>query len=184
MNQRQLLVFYCFVGSLLCSPTLFAQVETYAEIGWLKPGDEITNDRTQTFKGETGLSIGADVLFGKSQVSPLVGAHVQLLRYENPLEQLDLWQLTLPLGVSYHLLPRTYSFNLMASLAVAPVIGVGAPESSIINDESLKFALRGGVTFTIDYAYFGFKAYALPSGRFGSADGLTWTNSFLAGVRF
>jgi hypothetical protein len=184
MDQRHFLFNCLFVTSLISSTALFGQLEAYAELGWLNPADEIANAQSLSFSGQGGFSIGADVLFGKSQLSPLVGAHLQMLRYEAPLNELDLWQIMLPIGAAYHLLPRTYSFNLMASLAFAPLIGLDEPEPSIVSDGYLKFAVRGGLTFTIDYVYLGFKTYAIPDSRFGSTGDLSWINSFLVGVRF
>lgn len=190
--MQRMLISLLFLSTLLLwqpKKQLFAQFEGYVDIALLGVADENSTENGALFKGKLGWGVGADVLYGKGQLSPLLGLHLQQFNYESNLvdyQDLKLWQLMVPIGGAYHFFPRTASFNLMATAAFAPYFGLDDPPdtNSIFPERNLAISARLGLTFTLDYLYLGTKLHSLPQGRIGSAEKWSWIGSFLVGVRF
>lgn len=189
--RRWLFTFFLFPALLLWQPKnqLFAQLEGYAEIAILGVGDEEASGDPARFTGKTGFGLGVDVLYGKNRLSPLLGLHLQTFNYGDSRPEfgdLRLWHLMVPVGVAYHLMPRTYSFNLMFTAAVAPYFGLDDPieNNRIVSERGLIVSPRFGLTATLDYLYLGTKFHGFPDGRFGGVNEWSWAGSFLIGVRF
>ncbi|PHI21413.1 hypothetical protein CEQ90_03170 [Lewinellaceae bacterium SD302] len=189
--RRWLLPFLLLPALLLWQPKnqLFAQLEGYAEIAILGVDDEVATDGTAAFAGKTGYGLGLDLLYGKSRISPLLGLHLQTFNYDADAPGVGnqrLWHLMVPVGLAYHVAPRTYSFNLMFTAAVAPYFGMDDPteDNRIVSERNLPLSTRFGLTATLDYLYLGTKFHGFPDGRFGGTNEWSWAGSFLVGVRF
>lgn len=183
---RPCLVFLCVIS---LSNTAFAQLEVYAEAAYLRPADEVRAESGATFKGSGSWSVGLDALYGKNQFSPLLGLHLQQMNYTAPYTEGEgrkekITQLSIPVGLTYHLRPRTTSFNLMLSAAYAPYLTFEPLRSAATESKTFKSSYRFGLTLTLDYVYLGLRWQGYPKGSFGTGDKWTTTNGYVIGVRF
>lgn len=173
-----------FLSSLRAQPVL----EGYAEFGFWGGTNEVAEPNRDRYDGGGGFSLGADVLVGKKQLSPLVGLHYARFGYERSVgpavEQLYLQQLTVPLGLAYFLRPRSTSFNLRFSGAYAPYLRINDPETDIVADRDLTSSFRFGTTLTLDYVYLGWRGQWFANGRFGTTDDWLWYHGGVIGIRF
>lgn len=172
-----------FVSSIATSS---AQVEIYADAALVWLSDEVKPISNEVYKGTNGWSLTTKALFGQGQLSPFVGLQAQMMNYNFPSSEskLDLFHLGFPLGVAYHLRPRSTSFNVMGSLAYCPILLINDPGRGITEDRKIAGNFHLGVTLTLDYLYLGGRWQFFPKGRLGTGEKMSSTSALLLGVRF
>lgn len=172
--------------ALVSLATLSAQIEVYAEGGLLWPADEIGEVSNQEFGGASGWTFGGSVHFGRKQWSPFIGLQAQKMNYDFPdgANRLDLLHFGIPIGLAYHLRPRSTSFNLMSSLAWSPFFAIDDPVSDITAARGLPSNFQLGLTLTLDYLYLGGRWLFFPDGRFGTQNSWRTTSGLVIGARW
>ena len=175
--------------SLLTAP-LAAQVEINPYVGRLQEAN---------YAGQFGLpavveeatarapvTLGADVLLGRRQLAPLFGAGYTTATFSGPgSEEAAYAEVRMPLGIAYRLRQPDATFNLVASLAVAPTFSVTGEGVPLFREDSrgLQWNGRAGFTLYLDLITLGGHYYGdLGIGDVSRVLGDGWT--FSLGVRF
>ena len=130
------------------NPYLF-QWRSHTDLVINMPGDE----------AERSIGVGAELLLGAKQLSPLLGLAYQQRKYnlaESGSFSLD--ELQLQLGLAYRLRAASTSFNLVPHLAVCPSFSLGSSQDSNLPepvvealDNDLNWRLKAGLTLYLDF---------------------------------